>query len=181
MEWDVATSLQWENLHGSYGLYVAVTGCTWQPSSKRHVDRGTAMHVDSRNCLVDPISAMKYQPTASFRENRLKGLSHWRRRRRGNSGDSGDQKMACALTKATSRRRLQTRWQPIRPEVAGTSPWRLRDVFSVVATSPTVSKVGQAASCKQRRGDAPQCLLSLLGLQQVSETSRRRLPSRGQN
>ena len=51
---------------------------------------------------------------------------------RGNSGDSGDQKMACALTKATPGRRprrLQTRWQPIPPEVAGTSP-------AVAATSP---------------------------------------------
>ena len=44
---------------------------------------------------------------------------------RGNSGDSGDQKMVCALTKATSRRRLQ-RWQPIRPQVTGMSRRRLR-------------------------------------------------------
>ena len=64
---------------------------------------------------------------------------------RGNSGDSGDQKMACALTKATSRRRLK-RWQPIRPVVAGTSPRRirqsrrrLRDVFLVAGTSPAVA------------------------------------------
>ena len=57
---------------------------------------------------------------------------------RGNSGDSGDQKMACALTKATSRRRLQ-RWQPIRPQVAGTSRRRLRDVSSVAGTSPAVA------------------------------------------
>ena len=75
------------------------------------------------------------------------GISHWRRRRRDWSVTATNQsrrpKMACALTKA--RRRLQTRWQPIRPEVAGTSPRSLRQ--------------------------SPQRLLSLLGLQQVSETS----------
>ena len=40
--------------------------------------------------------------------------------------------MACALTKATSRRRLQ-RWQPIRPQ-GGTSPRRLRQSLTGLKT-----------------------------------------------
>ena len=56
----------------------------------------------------------------------------------GNSGDLGDQKMTCALTMATSWRRLQ-RWQPIRPEVAGTSLRRLLSCGNVSVTSPAVA------------------------------------------
>ena len=29
--------------HGTYRMYVAVTGCTWQPSRQRHADSITAM------------------------------------------------------------------------------------------------------------------------------------------
>ena len=42
MEWDVAILLQLWGQSGNYGMYVAVTGSTWQPSSKRHVDPVTA-------------------------------------------------------------------------------------------------------------------------------------------
>ena len=37
MEWDVAIAWQLLGLRGNYGIYVAVTGCTWQPSSERHM------------------------------------------------------------------------------------------------------------------------------------------------
>ena len=89
----------------------------------------------------------------------FKCLSPWRRRRR----DCRDwsvaatratretretKKMACAFTKETSRRRLQTRWQPW---FARKTRRRLRDVFSVAATSPAVSVVSSRS--RRRHGD----------------------------
>ena len=86
---------------------------------------------------------------------------------RGNSGDSGDQKMACALTQGdiaeTSPEKVTTNSPGSRGDVSEMSSQlrrRLRQSLKWV---------------KQHRGDvatsAPQRLLSLLGLQQVSETS----------
>ena len=42
MEWDGAISGQVRGLRGNYGMYVAVTGSTWQHSNKTHVDPVTA-------------------------------------------------------------------------------------------------------------------------------------------
>ena len=126
---------------------------------------------------------------------------------RGNSGDSGDQKMACALTKATSGRRpRQGDNQFARPSLDanchgiiffalsflifavknsgkkfyGTtnSPGSLDNTSTRSVTWSL--EVGQAASSSVGE-TSPQRLFSLLGLQQVSETSQRRLPSCGQN
>ena len=54
MEWDVVTSWQLRSLCGNYGIYVAVTGCMWQPSSKprnSHVYPRLFCHV---NLLTKP-------------------------------------------------------------------------------------------------------------------------------
>ena len=42
MEWDVAIWWQLRGLRGTYGMCLAVTGCTWQRSSKRQLDTITA-------------------------------------------------------------------------------------------------------------------------------------------
>ena len=51
MEQDMAISWQSWSVHGNYRMYLAVTGCTWQPSSKCLVD----LHVNSS--LIDPVIA----------------------------------------------------------------------------------------------------------------------------
>ena len=82
--------------------------------------------------------------------------------------------MAGVLTKATSRRRRGDVSRQGDNQFARKVRGRRRrdvsgsrgDVFSVAVTSPAVSKVGQAPS--------PQRLVSLLGLQQVSESPQSR-------
>ena len=70
--------------------------------------------------------------------------------------------MACALTKATSPDKETTTSPGRRGDVAVTSPRLLLSCGDVSATSPAVSKVGQAASSRVAV-TSPQRLLSLLG------------------
>ena len=101
----------------------------------------------------------------------LKGLSHWRRRRRdcrdwsvaATRATRETKKMACALTKETSRRRLQTRWQPW---FARKSRGRLRDV------SETYSQLRRRLC--DVSGRSP---WSPAGLGDVAEMSRTKLVS----
>ena len=96
--------------------------------------------------------------------------------------------MACALTKATSRRRLQ-RWQPIRPDVAATSLRRLLSCGNVSGSCGPISlawRLGGDSSLRDvswRLAGSPGSrekfkhvrffLETFSSLQQVSETSPR--------
>ena len=56
----MAISWQLRVLRGNYGIYVAVTGCTWQPANKCYVDPVTALQtlvIATYN--VDPVTATR--------------------------------------------------------------------------------------------------------------------------
>ena len=89
---------------------------------------------------------------------RVKALSHWRRRRRDccDSGDSGDQKMACALTKETSPRlpRLISRGDSGDQHMACAlmSRRRLRDLLETEKVSKKKSNMFEFSATPRRPG-----------------------------